>query len=203
LGNEANCVVKRGGKKVAGKALLETNEIIFRSDALRLKIPFAQMKSVKAVNGDLQVQSAEGVVVFEVGPEAEKWAHKILHPKSRMEKLGVKRGAKATVIGKMEAEFEAEMEKVSPDFARGAIAHDTEWIFLATESEKELARATNIAKVMRGAAALWIIYPKGRKDITENDVLRVGRKAGLKDVKVVGFSATHTALKFVVPAEKR
>lgn len=188
---------------MAGKALLETNEIIFRSDTLRLKIPFAQMKSVKAVDGDLQVQSAEGVVVFEVGPEAEKWAHRILHPKSRMEKLGVKPGAKATVIGKMEAEFEAEMEKVSPDFARGAIARDTEWIFLATESEKELARATNIAKVMRGATALWIIYPKGRKDITENEVLRVGRKAGLKDVKVVGFSATHTALKFVVPVEKR
>jgi len=26
---------------------------------------------------------------------------------------------------------------------------------------------------------------------------------GLKDIKVVGFSATHTALKFVIPVEKR
>ena len=56
---------------------------------------------------------------------------------------------------------------------------------------------------MRGAAALWIVYPKGQKHITENDVLAAGRKVGLKDVKVVGFSATHTALKFVIPLDKR
>jgi hypothetical protein len=50
---------------------------------------------------------------------------------------------------------------------------------------------------------LWIGYPKGQKQITENDVIAAGRKAGLKDVKVVGFSPTHTALKFVIPVEKR
>ena len=203
MGNEAKCAVRKGGKRVLGKALLETSELIFRSDALRLKIPFAEMKSVKAVDGELRLLSAEGTIVLEVGSQAEKWAHKILHPKSRMEKLGVKQGAKVAVIGKLEAECEAELEGISPDFARGAIARDAEWIFLAAETDKELARATNIARVMRGATALWIVYPKGRKEITENDVLRVGRKAGLKDVKVVGFSVTHTALKFVVPVEKR
>jgi hypothetical protein len=56
---------------------------------------------------------------------------------------------------------------------------------------------------MQGAAALWIVYPKGQKHITENDVLAAGRKAGLKDVKVVGFSPTHTALKFVIPLRSR
>jgi hypothetical protein len=39
--------------------------------------------------------------------------------------------------------------------------------------------------------------------ITENDALAAGRKAGLKDVKVVGFSPTHTALKFVIPLSAR
>jgi hypothetical protein len=203
MGNEAKCMVKTGGKKVAGKALLETSEVIFRSDALRLKIPFAEMKSVKAVDGELRVESADSVVVFELGPCAEKWAHKILNPKSRMEKLGVKQGAKVTVIGKMEPQFEAELEKAAPDFARGIIAKDTEWIFLISDTQKGLAQATNVAKVMKGSVALWIVYPKGRKDITEIDVLGTGRKAGLKDVKVVGFSPTHTALKFVIPLNKR
>jgi len=35
------------------------------------------------------------------------------------------------------------------------------------------------------------------------DVITAGRKAGLKDVKVVGFSPSHTALKFVIPLSKR
>ena len=203
MGNEAKCAVRANGKRAEGKALLETAEIIFRSEALRLKIPFAEMKSVKAVDGELRMQSADGAVVFEIGQLAEKWAYKILNPKSRMEKLGVKQGEKVTIIGKLEAEFEAELRKISADVAHGAIAKDAECIFLAAESQKELARATNIAKMMRGAVALWIVYPKGRKDIAENDVLRVGRQAGLKDVKVVGFSPTHTALKFVVPLDKR
>jgi hypothetical protein len=50
---------------------------------------------------------------------------------------------------------------------------------------------------------LWIVYPKGQKEITENDVLTAGRKSGLKDVKVVGFSPTQTALKFVIPVKER
>ena len=48
-----------------------------------------------------------------------------------------------------------------------------------------------------------MVYPKGQKHITENDILAAGRKSGLKDVKVVAFSATHTALKFVIPVSNR
>ena len=51
--------------------------------------------------------------------------------------------------------------------------------------------------------ALWIVYPKGRKEITEMHVLTAGRAVGLVDVKVVSYSATHTALKFVRPKDKR
>jgi len=53
------------------------------------------------------------------------------------------------------------------------------------------------------AGAIWIVYPKGRTEITENDVLSTGRVVGLKDVKVCSFSATHTALKFVIPVSLR
>jgi hypothetical protein len=48
-----------------------------------------------------------------------------------------------------------------------------------------------------------MVYPKAKREITEGDVIGAGRKAGLKDVKVVGFSTTHTALKFVIPVAKR
>ena len=60
-----------------------------------------------------------------------------------------------------------------------------------------------ISKLLQGATALWIVYPKGQKHIAENDVLAAGRKIGLKDVKVIGFSPTHTALKFVIPVANR
>jgi hypothetical protein len=47
------------------------------------------------------------------------------------------------------------------------------------------------------------VYRKGQKSITETDVRSAGLQAGLVDIKVVSFSATHTALKFVVPKSKR
>jgi hypothetical protein len=50
---------------------------------------------------------------------------------------------------------------------------------------------------------LWIVYPKGGKEIKEAHVLEAGRAAGLFDVKVVSLSATHTALKFVRPKVTR
>jgi hypothetical protein len=86
---------------------------------------------------------------------------------------------------------------------KSKIAADSEWIFFSADSKEGLGALSKISKSMKGAAALWIVYPKGQKHITENDVLAAGRKAALKDVKVVGFSPTHTALKFVIPVTKR
>jgi hypothetical protein len=203
MGNEINCAIKSGGKRAEGRALLETSEIIFRSAGLKLKIPFARMKSVRAAGGELRVETADEVTVFELGANAEKWAQRILYPKSRMEKLGVRAGSKVAVFGELESEFQAELTKTVPGFSRGKISADTEWVFLRADSEPALAQISKIAKTIKGAAAVWIIYPKGRKDITENGVLAAGRKAGLKDIKVVGFSPTHTALKFVIPVANR
>ena len=53
------------------------------------------------------------------------------------------------------------------------------------------------------SGALWIVYPKGKQEIKEVEVIEAGRAAGLVDVKVVKFSETHTALKFVRPKAKR
>src|SRR6266849_4483476 len=65
----------------------------------------------------------------------------------------------------------------------------------------------HLAEFHLGArAAKWldkIVHPKGQKTITESTVRTAGLKAGLTDIKVVGFSATHTALKFVIPKAKR
>jgi hypothetical protein len=202
VGNEVKCTVRFGKQKSAGKALLETSEVLFRGE-FRLKIPFASIKSVKTVDGELRLQTADGLAVFEVGPAAEKWREKILHPKTRIEKIGLKPGANISLLGSFEAGFLAELDPLASSVTTGKVAADSDTIFLAADSLKTLSAVTKIAKSLKGATALWIVYPKGQKSITENDVIAAGRKTGLKDVKVVGFSATHTALKFVIPLEKR
>ena len=202
MGNELKCTVSFGEQKSDGKALLETSEILFRG-AFRLKIPFSTIKSAKAVVGELRLRTADGLAVFQLGAAAEKWCDKILHPKSRIEKLGVKPGARVSLLGEFEPEFLHEVTGLAKSVSRGKVDLDSEWVLFRTDSKQDLAALPKIARAIHGAAALWIVYPKGQKHITENDVIATGRRCGLKDVKVVGFSATHTALKFVIPLSKR
>ncbi len=198
MGSEIQCKVRFGGKESSGKALLETSELIFRGE-FKLKIPFAAIKSVTAKDGALNVKTADGVAVFLVGAAAEKWREKVLHPKSRIEKLGVRAGAKISLLGKFEADFVAEIGKLTNSVSERKVAADADAIFFAAETRADLAALSKISKAMQGAAALWVIYPKGQTAIKESDVISGGRKARLKDVKVVGFSGTHSALKFVIP----
>lgn len=202
MGNELKCTARFGKDQSEGKALLETSELIFRGD-FRLKIPFAEIKSVKAVDGELRIEFGGGRASFALGAQAEKWAHKILHPKTRIEKLGIKPGAKISLIGGFDEGFLREVRAIQKDGTKNAAGDAADTIFVAANSREELARLSKLAKGMKGAAGLWIVYPKGQKAITEMDVINAGRKVGLKDVKVVGFSATHTALKFVIPRENR
>lgn len=202
MGNELKCRARFGKQESEGKALLETSEILFRGD-FRLKIPFSSIKSAKAEHGELRLQTAEGLAVFHIGSQSGKWLEKILHPKSRIEKLGVKPGAKVSFFGEFDAEFLREVRELTKSISQGKSAPDSECLFFAADSKKNLGALSGVAKSMQGATALWIVYPKGQKEITENDVLAAGRKAGLKDVKVVGFSAKHTALKFVIPVASR
>jgi hypothetical protein len=201
MGKECECVARFGKQKSKGKALLETNELIFRGD-FRLKVVFAALKSAKAVNGELRLETPDGMAMFELGEQAAKWCDKILHPKSRIEKLGLKTDAQVALLGEFAPDFLAELAAVTKNVVKGRPTAKAEWIFLAAKTQGDLAQAAKLAKAM-AAAGLWIVYPKGQKELSENDVLAAGRKAGLKDVKVVGFSATRTALKFVVPLDKR
>lgn len=201
MGQEVVCTARWGGKSVRGKALLESSEIIFRGEK-RLKIPFNSIKRVVAEGGELQVKTADGVFLFELGARAEKWRVKIANPKSVIEKLGVKEDDRVVVLGNLDAEFRKKLRSDS-GIERGKFAADVKWIFLAAETREELAELKKAAGKMQGSMALWVVYPKGNKSITETDVIGAGRKAGLKDVKVVGFSVTHTALKFVIPVQKR
>jgi hypothetical protein len=107
------------------------------------------------------------------------------------------------LLGNFEAAFLREIAGLTKSVNKGKVAADSDCIFFAAESKKDLGNLTRLVKSMQGAAALWIVYPKGQKHITENDVISAGRKSGLKDVKVVGFSPTHTALKFVIPLSER
>jgi hypothetical protein len=66
-----------------------------------------------------------------------------------------------------------------------------------------MAPMAALRSVIKPDGAVWVVYRKGRRDFNENDVLRLGLETGLVDVKVVRFSDTHTATKFVIRKAER
>jgi hypothetical protein len=202
MGRELLCTVRWGDKTSSGNALLETNEIIFRGD-LHLKVPLASLKSVSSRDGQLHLKWADGAAVFELGDHAEKWAHKILHPKSTVEKLGIKPGLVVSAVAMGEGNFVKDLRAGAKSFSDSKSLKDSDLIFVGAEKASDLARAAKLSASLGSAGGLWIVYPKGKQEIKEQQVLDAGKQAGLVDVKVVSFSATHTALKFVRPKAKR
>jgi hypothetical protein len=188
MGQELECKVRLGRRALSGKAFLETDYVLFRGEE-RLKIPFADLTTVKAFDGILHLDYPGGPAEFDLGKYAEKWADKILHPPTRTDKLGIKPGVRVELIGKFEADFKSELKS-----AGAKLTKEADLTLYAAETAADLTR------LPKPKQALWIVYPKGQKTIREVEVIQAGRNAGLKDIKVAKFSETHTALKFVHPS---
>ena len=198
MGQEIKCVIEYHNREEEGTALLETSEILFRG-SVRLKIPFSVITELDARDGNLSVAFPEGPAVFRLGKAAEKWAAKIRNPPTLLDKLGVKSGSRVRLSGKFEGVFETELK------ARGAVTarKELDILFFLAESKEQLTKIDSLVELLTPAGALWIIYPKGVKSITEAEVIKSGKGAGLVDTKVASFSSTHTALRMVIPVSKR
>ncbi len=202
MGQEAQCTVRFGRKVARGKALLEHNALIFRGD-LQLVIPFKEITTVTAVRGALRVTFSGGTATFQLGPLAERWAERIRAPKSLVGKLGVKPGARVAVLGVADAAFRRQLRERTADIAIGRPRPGSDLIFLLAERKNALRRLRTLRSRLKPNGALWVVAPKGRGEVREADVLAAGKPAGLVDVKVVAFSETHTAHKFVIPVAQR
>lgn len=130
-------------------------------------------------------------------PERD-YSHRLL-----IDKLGVKPGQKIAVLGIEGAEFLTDLASRVPDYSRGERAPGADIVFFSAESPGDLGQLKSLAKTIQKAGAIWVVYPKGQKHIREVDVIAAGKSAGLTDNKVCSFSATHTALRFVIPLARR
>src|SRR5215813_14684371 len=129
MGDEVKCGARINRRKDDGKALLETNELVFRGAECRVKIVFSDIKSVTAADGELRIKTKDGAFAFAVGSAAEKWRRKILHPKTRVEKLGVKAGMRLTVLGDAEGAFAKELKQSKAEIRNGSAEASAELVF--------------------------------------------------------------------------
>jgi hypothetical protein len=204
MGLEATCEVRHGRQVSSGKARLEEKELLFRADSadFRLKIPLSAARA-EAKRGALRVEWPEGVATFALGRDAEKWALRIRSPRGLLDKLGVEPGARVAVIGIDDAEFLRQLALRTTDLSEGRARKESDVIVVGMTKKADLHRLETLRASIKSGGAIWVVWPKGRKELREDDVRAFGTSVGLVDVKVAAFSATHSALKLVIPLRLR
>ena len=202
MGLEMRCAATLDGRRSWGTLLLETDALIFRGEP-RATLRFADLTEIRSSRGVLHVTFSGGHAQFELGRAADTWAKKILFPKSRIDKFGVKPGSRVAVIDIDDDDFLRELTAVTPHVTRRGRQRENDLIFVGAVSKKSLEWLSSLKSRLKKAGALWVIRPKGHKEITEARVMAAGKAAGFVDVKVVKFSETHTAEKFVIPVKAR
>jgi hypothetical protein len=202
MGYDASCTLRFEGTSSRGTAWLEHKDLVFRGTR-RLSIPLAAITKATAAGGVLSVRFDGQQAEFVVGDCATKWAARITSPPSRLDKLGIKPAMTLLVLGSLEPSFLSEVEARGAQVSTRGKPAGADMLFYAAEDKKALERLAELKALIAPAGAIWVVRPKGRKAITESDTMSAGKRAGLVDVKVVSFSDTHTAEKFVIPVAKR
>lgn len=202
MGREIVCNARHRDQSSEGKALLESDHVLFRG-AFRAKVPLKELTGIEVADGWLVLGHQTGDLALELGDKAADWEKRIRNPRSLIDKLGVKPGARVSVIGVRDEAFWEALRGRTPDVAERSPAMESDLVFVQIDDPWALGAIASMVPYLKQDGGLWVVHPKGRKDLRDVDVMAAGKEAGLVDVKVSSFSNTLTALKFVIPVSNR
>jgi hypothetical protein len=126
------------------------------------------------------------------------------YPRSRLEKLGVKETFVVSLIDVDDDSFHRELKGRAAKIATGRKpSAASDMIVYGVTAKPALDRLTALRGSIVPAGAIWVLWPKGRKELREDDVRNAAKAQGLVDIKVMSFSETLSALKLVIPVAER
>ena len=121
-----------------------------------------------------------------------------------LDKLGIRPGMRVAVLDIDDADILALIAERTTDLTAGWPEPDSDVVLLGADSIEALAALHDLATRIRRNGAIWVVSRKGKAaTLRDVDVINAARSVGLVDNKVASFSATHTALRLVIPVADR
>jgi hypothetical protein len=193
LGKEATVTAVFAEGAEEGRLQYEPPKLAFKGRERRVWDAEA-LKGVAAEGADLVLVDGARFTVGE--KQALAWVDAILNPKGRMDKIGVKAGMRAAVMGVKDPDLSGELA------AKGAVPvtelAELDLLFFAADSAQDLARIEALIPMLGPKGALWVVSRKGKAaTVKDVEVMAAAKAHGLVDNKVVAFSGTLTSLRFV------
>jgi hypothetical protein len=227
-----DCLAELDDRRGRGTLTLIGDQLEF-AGTFSLRLQLTEITAVRVHRGRLEVVWPRGHAAFDLGRAAQEWAAALGTRRGLLDRLGVKPGAVVIVTGVDDFEFRRQLRgraSVVLDWnqALAVFAHPratlgggrhgapdaageaqppapagADVIFLGLRQPSDLQLVERAEPLMARHGAVWVVHPRAGELLSQARVLAAGRAAGLLDVKVVRFSDTHTARRFVIPPARR
>jgi len=204
MGREVEAEASEGRLRVAVKAEL-SNEAITLRRGIKRTLPLSGLKAT--VKGDdLILTPADGPkVTLHLGAkEGAAWLKKIENPPGLTDRMGLKPGQGPLVlIGAPPPELAADalaakgFQSQKATLACKAFGPGLIPILTLRAGDDLATKLSGLAARLSDDAATFVVFPKGKAGINDNDLIKAARAAGLKDTRVIKVSASHTAQRFL------
>ena len=121
-----------------------------------------------------------------------------------LDKLGIRPGMRVALVDIDNASIRAKIAERTTDITDGWPEPDTDVVLFGADSWEALAPLRDLAGMIRPNGAIWVVSRKGKtRTLRDVEVIEAGKDARLVDNKVCSFSATHTAIRLVIPVGHR
>lgn len=114
----------------------------------------------------------------------------------------MKPGHRVVLLGVDDPGFVAELHQRDADVGT-RLRKNTDVVFLQIASFAGLGRLKAARAALVPAGSIWVLWPKGRRELTEDHIRAAALALRLVDVKVVAFSDVLSGLKLVIPLAHR
>ena len=121
-----------------------------------------------------------------------------------LDRLGLRPGMRIALIDIDDPEIRPRVADRTSDITEGWPGPETDIVLLGADTTEALGPLEALATRIRPNGAIWVVSRKGKAaTLRDVEVIDAARAAGLVDNKVASFSATHTALRLVIPLARR
>ena len=203
MGKEYTCTVRIDGLATTGKLHLDTSELRIVGPR-RLAIALADVRDAAVVDETLRLTAKGTRIELELGARrAQAWKDAIVSPKTLLEKIGV-RATERVFVKNIDDGFIDDLSRTLETPPSRSLRGTFDVAFLGVADVPALDGVARVMARLTPAGALWIISPKGKASpVPEAAVRAAARACGLYDAKVVAFSTTLSATKWMIPLAAR
>lgn len=194
MGLEIKTTALQGSIEAQGKLHLDSKQLQFSGKSFKWSVDLGPRVRAKSVGNQLIVSEGRSEIRFEIRKGVDRWVDKILHPPSRITKLGVKPDAKCWLSKGFDRAFRDELKSSGATTTR-KIEHCM-LAFLKVTDRKDLSQVVEHFECLPGDVNIWVVWPKGSEAIGQGDVMAIAKQRGFGPSKTAAFDEQHSSMRF-------